>query len=156
VRERFTSAEWEAVKRLPFVAFGMVAGADGTLQREEAERFVEELRATAFCREPLRRLLTQDILASDFMRLFGCSIEKERWEGWSDAGLRALRSRLGPEEVRSFLGGLVVFAVGVALAAGRRGEGKKSPEEDAALIGLAERFGLDIEDLRREVEHPPC
>ena len=64
MRERFTTEEWEAVKRLPFVAFGMVAGADGALQREEAERFVEELRATAFCREPLRRALTQDVLAS--------------------------------------------------------------------------------------------
>jgi hypothetical protein len=154
--QRFSQEEWRDVRLLPFVAFGMVASADGEIQREEAARFVEEIKSSAFCREGLRRALAQDILASDFMTLFRHSTDAARWDERLQAGKRALRRRLTDAEYRAFASGLVVFAVSVALAAKAAGDVRKSPEEESALIDLARRLDLDVEDLREELENPPC
>ncbi|MHC5009855.1 MAG: hypothetical protein ACYTG6_02770 [Planctomycetota bacterium] len=157
MRERFSTEDWNAVRMLPFVVFARVAYADGAIQREEATRFTEELKSSAFCKDELRRELSQDILASDFMDMFTQAMDRETWDGRIDAATTALRRSLPDAGYRKFVGDLILFAIGVAIAAGgEEGESLKTPEEEAELIALARQLGADIDDLRASLSEPGC
>jgi tellurite resistance protein len=154
---RFTPAEWDELTLLPFLTFTMVAAADGVIQNQEATRFVEQLRSTAFCSDPLRRELSQSILAADFMSLFATSMDRARWDERLDAARAALRRRLPEDEARAFLSHLVLSGLEIAQAAGGAdGKPGQTNAEQAVLIRLAERFGVQVEDLRAERDEPRC
>ena len=157
MRERFSADDWSAVKMLPFVVFARVACADGEIQRAEATQFTEELKSSAFCKDELRRELSQDILASDFMDLFTEAMDRETWDERIDGAVAALRRSLSEAAYRRFVGDLILFAVGIAIAAGgEKGESLKTPEEESELIALARRLGADIEDLRASLSDSGC
>jgi hypothetical protein len=155
--ERFTPEEWDTLTVLPFVVFTMVAAADGEIQAEEASLFVDQIRSTAFCADPLRRELSQTILASDFMELFMASKDATRWEALLERARRILRLRLSDAEYRAFLSSVVFAGLEVAHAAkDREGKPRQSQEEQATLIDLAERLGVSVSDLETERDDPLC
>lgn len=150
-----TDSEWEVLQRLPFVAFSMVAWADGAVQRKEAAAFVQELQRDAFCAEPLRRALANRILALDFMELIE-ETRDPRGHATELARCRdVLQRHLDPAAYKKFASSVVLFALRVALSArGAEGGEAKAASERSALNVLANGLELDVTDLEGALDDP--
>lgn len=150
MKERFKTAEWEKVKRLPILMFNFVSLADRQLQKEEVTAFVTELHDATSYKDPLHRELFFDlanpaIFKETFDYVMGpaigtvAAIEKE-----FKAIKKVLKKRLSDEEYHRFFVSLTSTGLKVASAAGDA-KAPVSAEEMVALAMLATKFDVDVD-----------
>lgn len=167
MKERFTTGEWEQLKRLPPLMFVFVALADGKLQPEEAEKFANEIGDASRYRDPLLRELLFDLSQprqfqtafEGATRIVGTSSEAiDREIG----GIRVLlKEKLSDEEYHRFFYSLIGIGKMVADSAGEEKKGVfgtktsapgMSEEEAKSLTLLAVKFGVDLAAGQKAVE----
>lgn len=167
MKERFTTAEWAQLKRLPPLLFVFVALADGRLQPEEAQKFAAEIGDASRYRDPLLRELLFDLSSPrEFQTAFegvtGIAATSADAIDREIAGSKALlKAKLSDEEYQRFFYSLIGIGKMVADSAGEEKKGvfgsKKtapgmSPEEAQSLSILAVKFGVDLEAGKQATE----
>ena len=129
MKERFTTEEWEHLRRLPFAIFVVVAGADEAITPDELRRFEDRLNEAATCVDPLERELLLGLLDADVDALLedvmGALVEE------LETAKRILAARLSREEYHRFLGSLFTLT----LAADESDATKRAA---AALVNMLE------------------
>jgi hypothetical protein len=167
MKDRFTTTEWEQLKRLPPLVFVFVALADGRLQPEEASKFAAEISDASRYRDPLLRDLLSDLgRPTEFQTAFDgvtriTATSAEAIDREITAVKALLKGKLTDEEYHRFFFSLIGIGKMVADSAGAEKKGvfghKKAksgmgPEEAQSLSMLAVKFGVDLGVGKRAVE----
>ena len=153
--ERFTDEEWELVKMVPFQAFGMVAGADGEVDKAEAEELFKRMTGGAMgYKDPLHKAVAMDIVGKDWGPLIKGSMDPA--VAHPEKIKTLLREKLTFQEYQSFLGSIFIDVVNVAKASGGGGVLKKkspiSEEEEKALQAILVFYGIDMQAVKKAFE----
>lgn len=152
MKEKFSPAEWEFLKLLPFQIFVMVAGADSKIDKEEVERLNEDLRTAPYYKDPLHRELFVDLLTSDGNVLVKEVLDASKFLDRMNQMKALLKDRLTPDEYQRFVASMFVCGLNIARASGGgflgRGD-KVSSEEKIALSAFAAMFELAPDSLSR-------
>jgi len=146
MKENFTEEEWAMLKALSFIAFGIVASADGKIDDKEAGEMTRRLQTGAQgYKDPLHKELAMDILRSDIPAVIASAKNVEL------SKVRALlQDKLTQDEYQGFLGSIFVDMLAVAgVSGGFLGRGKIDSKEMTALNSFAALFGIDIGALKR-------
>lgn len=167
MKERFTTGEWDQLKRLPPLMFVFVALADGRLQPEEAEKFAAEIGDASRYRDPLLRELLFDLSQpSQFQTAFQgatriASTSPDAIDREMTGVKSLLKSKLSDEEYHRFFFSLIGIGKMVADSAGEEKKGvfggKKaapgmSEAEAKSLSIFAVKFGVDLDAGKQAVE----
>jgi hypothetical protein len=146
MKERFTSEEWEMLKTLPLIAFGVVAGADGKIDQKEAAEMTKRLQSGAVgYKDPLHREVAAAILRSDLPTLIaaGKSVDPRSIKSF-------LQQKLTRDEYLSFMGSILIDMLAVARASGGLfTRSNVSDEESSVLAAFAALFEIDIDAVKK-------
>jgi WD40 repeat protein len=142
IRGRFTDTEWAVVRRLPAIAWGYVASADGTVQQEEVVQMApgsERHLPTGTPARAFAALLVEEA-DSSWNPDPGTvqAPEVARFDGDLGLARAVLRRRLSDEEHDEVVTVLIAAAREVAAQSGGLLRTKVSKEEEAALRHLEE------------------
>lgn len=107
IRDRFEVEEWDLVRTLPLQVFGFVAGADGTIDRNEVNDLIDQIAIWQHLKSPLHGQILQTYAdETDFWRIlqhatsYADSLDKAR-------EIKAiLKRRLSDDEYREFMASL--------------------------------------------------
>jgi hypothetical protein len=141
-KSRFTGDDWSLVMAVPFIFYGMTAGADGTIDAAEQEELRRRMQGGAVgYKDPLHREVAQEfwgtpVTADQLLsRANAAGPEKVR---------SVLQKVLTHDEYQGYVGSVFIDAMGVAKASGG-----VSGEEATALTALAGFFGVDVAGLQK-------
>jgi hypothetical protein len=152
VKEKFSPAEWELLKLLPFHIFVMVAGADRKIDEKEIAQLNEDLKTAPYYKDPLHRELFLDILASDVNALAQEAMDPSKLLQRANQIKAILKEKLTLDEYQRFVASIFVNGLQIARASGGgflgRGD-KVSEEEKLALAAFAAMFELAPDSLSR-------
>ncbi len=150
IKEKFTAAEWNSLKALPFQFFSFVALADGEVDDEEFEQLREQFRNAAFVKSIVHRELLLDILQhDDLMALLKANIGRTAAVK-AAPGLKSLLTRkLGDADYSLFMSSLFYSAYETANASGVGNSGQ------GAKVSREEDFALDVLLGLYEIKWPP-
>ncbi|MBM3696008.1 MAG: hypothetical protein FJW79_08775 [Actinobacteria bacterium] len=139
-KSRFSSEDWDLVMAVPFLFFGMTAGADGNIDAAEAAELQRRMQGGALgYKDPLHR----EVAAQFFSTPVTIDQLLKRANTAGPEKVRSvLQKALTPDEYQNYLGSVFIDAMGVA----RASQGV-SPEELTALSALATFFGIDVAGL---------
>jgi tellurite resistance protein len=140
-KSRFGS-DWDLVMAVPFLFFGMTAGADGTIDDTEAAEMQRRMQGGALAyKDPLHREVAAEFFSTPVTM-------NELLAKANQAGPEKIRSllqkKLSANEYQGYLGSVFIDAMGVA-----RASGGVSEVEAQALTTLATYFGVDIAGLQK-------
>ena len=140
-KSRFGS-DWDLVMAVPFLFFGMTAGADGTIDDAEAAEMQRRMQGGALgYKDPLHREVAAKFFSTPVTM-------NDLLTKANQAGPEKIRSllqkKLSADEYQGYLGSVLIDATGVAQAS----EGI-SPTELQALTALATYFGVDVAGLQK-------
>jgi WD40 repeat protein len=142
IRDRFTDTEWAVVRRLPGIAWGYVASADGMVQQEEViqmARGSERHLPTGTPAREFAALLVEEADSSWNPEPGTVQApEVARFDGDLGLARAVLRRRLSDEEHDQVVTVLIAAAREVAAQSGGLLRTKVSKEEEAALRHLEE------------------
>jgi hypothetical protein len=152
MKEKFSEAEWELLKLLPFHVFVMVAAADSKIDDKEVARMNEDLKTAPYYKDPLHKELFVDILSSDVNALIQEAMDPSKLLERANQIKAILKDRLTLDEYQRFVASMFICGLNVARASGGgflgRGD-KVSDEEKLALSAFAAMFELAPESLSR-------
>jgi uncharacterized tellurite resistance protein B-like protein len=151
MKERFSTAEWDELRSLPFVLFALVADVDGEIQEEERRRLADALRSPAEIQEELHRELLEDVLALDraadeFEQMRRITYGKDSIEVACQRAKEILSRRLTTQEYNNFFASIAVFMLDVARSVAWPGEPSVSDEERLAMRAVGELFEVNLAD----------
>lgn len=151
MKEKFSEAEWELLKLLPFHVFVMVAGADRKIDKKELDQLNEELTKAPLYKDPLQRELMLDILISDANALAQEAMDISKLLERTNQTKAILEEQLAVDEYQRFVASMFLFGLNIARASGGGflGGDKVSDEEARALSVFAAMFELDPESMSR-------
>ncbi|HEX6262591.1 MAG TPA: hypothetical protein VF097_07080 [Actinomycetota bacterium] len=147
MKERFTEEEWRGIMALPFAIFGVVAGADGTIDEQEVGEFTKRmLNPTWTYKDAMHQELAVAVAGEDISVLIkeGMALDPEPVK-------TALKEKLTQDEYQSFLGSVFIDELAVARASGGGifHKEKIGDEETEKLVGFAAYFGIDLPSVQR-------
>lgn len=140
-KARFGS-DWHLVMAVPFLFFGMTAGADGNIDDAEAAEMQRRMQGGALgYKDPLHREVAAEFFSTPVTM-------NDLLTKANQAGPEKIRSllqkKLSTNEYQGYLGSVFIDALGVA-----RASGGVSASETQALTALATFFGVDIAGLEK-------
>ena len=141
-RDRFSGDEWGLVMSVPFLFFGMIASADGTIDQPEAAELQRRMQGGAIgYKDPLHREVA--------LQFFSTPVTlEELLRKANQAGPEkvrdTLRKRLTEDEYQGYLSSVFIDSMGVAQASGG-----VSDTETTALTALATFFGIDVAGMKK-------
>jgi uncharacterized membrane protein YebE (DUF533 family) len=141
-RDRFSQDEWSLVMSVPFLFFGMTASADGTIDQAEAAELQRRMQSGAIgYKDPLHREVASQFFSTPVTL---DELLKKANEAGPQKVRDTLRKRLTDDEYQSYLGSILIDAMGVAKASGG-----VSDSETTALTALAAFFGIDVAGMQK-------
>lgn len=151
MKDKFTDAEWELVKSVPFQAFMLIAKADGAVDEAELNEFVHRISTGALgYKDPLHREVAQFVLQSGASAILD-GIQKAL--AIDPGKIRdMLADKLTPSEYQSYMGSILLDAMAYAKASGSKASffSKKkmvSEEEEKAIKVWALFWKVDLQAL---------
>ena len=158
MKEKFTPAEWQELKMLPFIVYRDVAYADQKADENEMRELDRSLRTATL---PMLKELVTDILRrpgydplieSTDPVLAAARAEPEELERIKLRIKGFLLKELTAFEYQAFLAAIFEEAVAVARASGGfLGRGRISVAETQALESFASTFEIDPEVVKRHI-----
>jgi len=154
MKEKFTPAEWQDLKMLPFIVYRDVAYADEEADEREMRELDRSLRSAA---NPMLKELVMDVFrgtGSDPLIESTDPLLAAMRAGPDDLQRikRLLREKLTTDEYQAFLASIFQEAVAVArVSGGFLGRGRISGSETRALESFASTFEVDPEVVRRMI-----
>ena len=144
-RDRFSQEEWKLVMSVPFLFFGMTASADGSIDQAEAGELQRRMQTGAIgYKDPLHREVAAQFFSTPVTL---DELLKKANEAGPEKVRDTLRKRLSDDEYQSYLGSVLIDAMGVAKASGG-----VSDTETTALTALAAFFGIDVAGMKKRFE----
>jgi hypothetical protein len=125
MRERFSDSEWQELLHIPFDGFLMVALADKHVDKEEVAAFLETLARAGELKDQMHREIAMDLATRGSAGIAG-EMSFEANETGPQMAARVERSKavlkdkLTQQEYESFLGSVLMNALAVAAATGKR------------------------------------
>lgn len=154
MKEKFTTAEWEQLRSLPFQVFVLVVMSDKKFDKEEAEQIAVRLAVAAGNDpDPLLRELAADLVGGGPAALEqALQAAMDPAKSHPEEMKRVLRDNLSEDEYQSFMGSLFADAVNIARATGGRGgifkkkkkQGEIAADELKMLGGIAAFWEVDL------------
>lgn len=150
LKDKFTAAEWNSLKGLPFQFFSFIALADGEVDDEEFEDLREQFRNAAFFKDMLHRELMLDILQNDdLMALLKANAGRTACVKAAPAIKSLLKKKLSDGDYNHFMASLFYTAYGTANVSGVGNSGQ------GAKVSREEDFALDVLLGLYEIKWPP-
>ncbi len=141
-RDRFKGDEWSLVMSVPFLFFGMIASADGTVDQSEAAELQRRMQSGAFgYKDPLHREVASQFFSTPVTL---DELLRKANEAGPEKIRELLRKRLSADEYQGYMSSVLIDAMGVA-----QSSGGVSDTETTALTALATFFGIDVAGMKK-------
>lgn len=141
-KARFTDQEWGLVMSVPFLFFGMTAGADGSIDQAEAAELDRRMKGGAFgYKDPLHREVALEFFSTP---VTAAELLVKANQAGPEKVRATLRAKLTDSEYQGYVGSVFIDSMGVANASGGI-----SPKETESLTALATFFGVDVAGLSK-------
>lgn len=154
MKEKFSAAEWENLKLVPFVVFQVVCGADGRIDQKEVAEFARRMTLAPAYKDEAHRELMMEI-AGDFegcmARGHTAASDGSRAATVITDAAAAMRSKLTPTEHEKFGASLIIDGIALAGSSGGGLFGGKaiSGEEAASIAVVAVGLGVDVDSIKK-------
>jgi len=141
-RDRFNQEEWTLVMSVPFLFFGMIASADGTIDQAEAAELQRRMQGGAIgYKDPLHREVASQFFSTPVTLE---ELLRKANQAGPEKVRDTLRKRLTDDEYQGYLSSVLIDSMGVAQASGG-----VSDTETTALTALATFFGIDVAGMKK-------
>ncbi|HUU60775.1 MAG TPA: hypothetical protein VMX37_00070 [Acidimicrobiia bacterium] len=141
-RDRFSPEEWSLVMSVPFLFFGMIASADGTIDQAEAAELQRRMQGGAIgYKDPLHREVAAQFFSTPVTLE---ELLRKANQAGPEKVRDTLRKRLTDDEYQGYLSSVLIDSMGVAQASGG-----VSDTETTALTALATFFGIDVAGMKK-------
>ena len=141
-RDRFSQEEWTLVMSVPFLFFGMIASADGTIDQAEAAELQRRMQGGAIgYKDPLHREVASQFFSTPVTLE---ELLRKANQAGPEKVRDTLRKRLTDDEYQGYLSSVLIDSMGVAQASGG-----VSDTETTALTALATFFGIDVAGMKK-------
>jgi len=141
-RDRFNQEEWTLVMSVPFLFFGMIASADGTIDQAEAAELQRRMQGGAIgYKDPLHREVASQFFSTPVTLE---ELLRKANQAGPEKVRDTLRKRLTDDEYQGYLSSVLIDSMGVAHASGG-----VSDTETTALTALATFFGIDVAGMKK-------
>lgn len=142
----FSERQWDLLQHLPFQIFAIVAGADGTIDEKEVQRFRDQFARAEELENDLHREVLNSASAQDLSRYVSTSPSAIRNAYNAKAIVPWLKEKMDAPDYEAFILSLYRSAIDIARASGGGlFKSSISAEEKDALFVLADMFELEPE-----------
>jgi len=127
---------------VPFLFFGMIASADGTIDQAEAAELQRRMQGGAIgYKDPLHREVASQFFSTPVTLE---ELLRKANQAGPEKVRDTLRKRLTDDEYQGYLSSVLIDSMGVAQASGG-----VSDTETTALTALATFFGIDVAGMKK-------